>query len=51
MMIVNSTGGSLNEDTHVALLLYANMPANFGSSCNPIAPQNGKPLKCSTYSI
>ena len=39
MMIVNSTRGSWNEDTHAALLLYANMPANFGSICNPIAHQ------------
>ena len=37
-MIVNSTRGSLNADTHATLLLYANMPANFGSSCNPTAP-------------
>ena len=39
MMIVNSTRGSSNEDTHAALLLYANMLANFGSSCNPTAHQ------------
>lgn len=38
-MIVNSTRGSLHENTHAALLLYANMPANFGSSCNPTAPR------------
>ena len=39
MMIVNSTRGSSNEDTHAALLLYANMPANFKSNYNPIAHQ------------
>ena len=42
-MIVNSTRGSLNADTHATLLLYANMLASFGSSCNPTAHQpNGK---------
>ena len=37
--IIVSTEGSWNEDTHAALLLYANMLANFGSICNPIAHQ------------
>ena len=39
MIIVSSTRGSSNEDTHAALLLYNNMPANFSSSCNPTAHQ------------
>ncbi|KAL4636451.1 hypothetical protein ACB092_03G009500 [Castanea dentata] len=39
MQMVFSTRGSSNEDNHTALLLYANMPANFGSICNPIAHQ------------
>ena len=39
MMIGSSTRGSLDEDTHTALILYANMPANFGSRCNPTTHQ------------
>ena len=39
IQIVFSTRGSSKEDTHGALLLYANMPANIGSICNPIARQ------------
>ena len=39
IQIVFSTRGLSNEDTHAAILLYANMPTSFGSICNPIAHQ------------